>query len=163
MPSPRALALLLLACALPLAGCVERKFLIRSDPEGALVRMNGRPLGRTPLEIEFQDYGVVLLETDAVDGDAEHPLGFSKFAATYDLAAPWYQWFPLDFFSDNLWPGTLMDRHGAILVLPPGTGYSDQEDVEAMTKRLKASIPGLRIRAERERTEQEAAPPEKPK
>ncbi len=160
MPAPRALALLaVLAFALPAAGCVERRFLIRSEPEGAAVRMNGRLLGRTPVEIPFDDYGVVQLETDPMDTDQDRAPEYQRFSAAFDLAAPWYQWFPLDFFSDNLWPWTVVDRHGALLVLKPALNYNSDEDV----LRMKEMIPGLRIRAERERTEQEAAPPENPK
>jgi hypothetical protein len=160
VPAPRVLALLLvLALALPPAGCVERKFLIRSEPEGASVRVNGLFVGRTPVEIPFNDYGVVLLEADPMDADRDSAPEFQGFSGPFDLAAPWYQWFPLDFFSDNLWPWTVVDRHGALLVLKPALDYDSKED----ELRMKEMIPGLRVRAERERTEQEAAPPERPK
>jgi hypothetical protein len=46
-----------LAAAAAFSGCVERKILIQSDPPGALVRMDGRPLGKTPVEVDFTWYG----------------------------------------------------------------------------------------------------------
>lgn len=144
-----------LLLALPLAGCVERKFLIRSDPEGARVRVNGIVRGTTPLEIPFNEYGVVRLEADPMDPAGD---GFPEFAGVsgpYELRAPWYQWFPFDFLSDNLWPGTLEVRREVCLVLPRALDPDSPED-EA---RMRAKIPGIRIRAERMRFEQEAAPP----
>ena len=73
IPIGPVLALLL---ALPPAGCVERKFMIRSEPEGARVRVNGVLRGVTPLEIPFNDYGVVRLETEPLDVDGS---GFPDF------------------------------------------------------------------------------------
>lgn len=160
MQAPRVLALLaVLTLAFPQAGCVERRFLIRSEPEGAVVRVNGRRVGTTPVEIPFDDYGVVLLEADPMDVDQDRAPEYERSSAPFDLAAPWYQWFPLDFFSDNLWPWTVQVRREALLVLKPALNWNNEEDVLQM----KAKVPGLRIRAERERTEQEAAPPERPR
>ncbi|MBM44148.1 MAG: hypothetical protein CMJ36_03925 [Phycisphaerae bacterium] len=47
------LAILLLAPA----GCVRRTLQITSEPPGALVWVNHREVGRTPLEIDFTYYG----------------------------------------------------------------------------------------------------------
>ena len=52
----RFLLLLLFACA-SMLGCVKRTISITSDPGGALVWVNDREVGRTPLEIEFLYYG----------------------------------------------------------------------------------------------------------
>src|SRR3970040_2347956 len=104
------LAVLLLLLALPLGGCVERKFLIRSWPEGARVLVNGTPVGATPVEIPFDHYGTVRLEALAVDADGDGWADYRPLTVAHELSAPWYQWFPFDFFSDNLWPGTLVVR-----------------------------------------------------
>ena len=40
-----------------LGGCVRRVVDITSDPSGALVRMNGREIGTTPVEVEIVYYG----------------------------------------------------------------------------------------------------------
>lgn len=39
------------------AGCVRRTILITSSPDGALVWVNDREVGRTPVEIDFVHYG----------------------------------------------------------------------------------------------------------
>jgi hypothetical protein len=151
---PRSLFPALLLVLAP-AGCVERKFMIRSDPEGIPVRVNGVVRGTTPLEIPFNDYGVVRLETEPVDGDGDGFPEYEGFSGPFHLRTPWYQWFPFDFFSDNLWPGTLQVRREACLVLSPALDPDSPED----TERMKAKIPSIRIRAERMRFEEEAAPP----
>ena len=38
-------------------GCVKRKISITSSPQGALVWVNDREVGRTPIEFEFLYYG----------------------------------------------------------------------------------------------------------
>ncbi len=39
------------------AGCVQRTITITSDPPGALVWLNDREIGRTPLDVNFVYYG----------------------------------------------------------------------------------------------------------
>jgi len=130
--------------------------MIRSDPEGVPVRVNGIPRGTTPVEIPFEDYGVVRLETGEVDRNGDGFPEYAAFSGAFALDAPWYQWFPLDLFSDNLWPGTLHVRREACLVLAPALDPDSDADARA----AKARIPGLRIRAEKMRIEEEAAGPE---
>jgi hypothetical protein len=154
VPTARAPAATLLL-ALLLAGCVERRFVVRSDPEGIPVRVNGVVHGPTPFEIPFEDYGHVRLETDAFDRDGDGLPEYRGFDGSFHLWAPWYQWFPLDFFSDNLWPATIEVRREAVVVLEPALSPLRREDEEALRSRLG----GLRARAEKERLEQEARPP----
>jgi len=40
-----------------LSGCVERTITITSEPDGALVYLNDREIGRTPVDVEFIHYG----------------------------------------------------------------------------------------------------------
>jgi len=43
-------------CAL--GGCAQRIIRIESDPSGALVHLNDREVGRTPVEVEFTYFGI---------------------------------------------------------------------------------------------------------
>jgi len=47
-------------------GCVQRTISITSDPNGALVYLNDKEVGRTPIEVPFKFYGTydVRLEKD---------------------------------------------------------------------------------------------------
>jgi hypothetical protein len=117
------------AAALLLAGCVERTLLIRSDPAGARVVVNGVDAGLTPHRLRFQTYGVfdVMLSAE----------GCHRLRAPVPVEAPWYQQAPLDFFTEVLWPFTIHDDQEVLLVLKP---YSESEDagVEGRESDLRA-------------------------
>jgi PEGA domain len=87
-----------------LAGCVERRYVITSDPPGAVVYKNGQPLGATPVDDHFVYYGkydFVLIKE-----------GYETLAVEQEIPTPWYEVFPLDFISENLiaWPITDVRR-----------------------------------------------------
>ena len=96
----RGLTLELLTLAL-LAGCVERRFVIVSDPPGALVLMNGQPLGATPVDGHFLYYGKYQF-TLIKDG-------YETLQVEEKFRPPWYEYAPLDFVSENLYPGKIED------------------------------------------------------
>ncbi|MEZ6062270.1 MAG: PEGA domain-containing protein [Planctomycetaceae bacterium] len=88
-------------------GCVHRRVTIHSDPPGALVKVDGRDIGYTPASVDFTYYGTreVQLLKD----------GFETQTQLVDINAPWYQKFPLDFFSDNFL-GTHVRDHRRIQI-----------------------------------------------
>src|SRR5437868_4852974 len=87
--------------AILLAGCVERRFVIESDPPGALVLVNGQPLGATPVDGHFLFYGKYQF-TLIKDG-------YETLQVEECFRAPWYQYFPVDFLSENIYPGKVED------------------------------------------------------
>ena len=101
--SPRVPAAVLpVAVLLALAGCVERKMLIRSDPPGALLSIDGEETGLvTPAEVPF-DFG----GTRAVTLSSA---GHKVLDARAELSDPWFTYFPLDIGAEFLWPGTIRD------------------------------------------------------
>lgn len=95
-------ALLALSAGLA-SGCVERRYVINSDPPGALVLRNGKPIGAAPADDHFVYYG-----------DYEFTLikdGFETLKTKERIRPPWYQWFPLDFVSEVLVPFQIEDVH----------------------------------------------------
>lgn len=85
------LAVALCAAACALAGCVERRIFITSDPPGALVHVNDVEVGRTPLELDYEWDGVYdvrltlegyepLLTTGRVPTTLDHVPGFDLLA-----------------------------------------------------------------------------------
>lgn len=92
--SPRVRILIIAAIAcLGLTGCVHRRVTINSYPQGALVKVDGKDIGYTPASFDFTWYGTreVKLLKDGYETHTEH----------IQIDSPWYQKFPLDFFSDN--------------------------------------------------------------
>jgi len=87
-----------------LTGCVERRFIIESNPPGAVVYQNGQQIGVTPVELPFVYYGKYDFEL-VKDG-------YQTQRFETDVHAPWFQWLGIDFFSENVWPHHIQDnRH----------------------------------------------------
>jgi hypothetical protein len=110
---------LLSLCAFCASGCVEREILIRSDPADARVLLDGEGMGRTPIGIPFVHYGTreVTLKKP----------GYKTVTTFEKIRAPWYEVFPIDFFAEVLWPGTLRDEHIFAYTLEPEKGPVDSD------------------------------------
>ncbi len=98
--APWAVVLLALLVILP-GGCMQRRILVRSNPEGALVTVDQLPLGHTPVAIPFTYYGTreIRVEKD----------GYQTQKVKHRFRAPWYQIPPLDLITDNFWPREIND------------------------------------------------------
>jgi len=134
------LALLLLA---PLStGCVERALVVRSDPPGAKVFVDGREIGTTPARLPFEHYGTreVMVRMEVREPGGDHtPL--APVTRMVELAAPWYQWFPIDLFSEFLWPGTIVDERVVEVALVPHTREELIERYEASARAHGIRLP----------------------
>lgn len=120
---------LLAACALAAAaGCVQRRLTIRSNPPGALVYVDNYEIGTTPVSTDFIYYGTreIRLVKD----------GFVTETRQAPIWAPWYQWFPLDFFAENVVPYEIRDERTLDFQLTP--------QVVAPTDELLGRAEGLR-------------------
>jgi len=101
-----------LVLCVALTGCVERRFVITSDPPGAIVYdEQGQPVGATPVDRQFTYYGRYkqVLVRD----------GYQTLVAEENIKAPWYQVAPLDFFSEILCPWHLRDIRRLHYVMQP--------------------------------------------
>jgi hypothetical protein len=84
-----------------LAGCVERRYVVVTDPPGAVVFKNGDPLGAAPADGGFLYYGKYNF-TLVKDG-------YETMEVEQKIAAPWFEYPPLDFVSENLIPWKIKD------------------------------------------------------
>lgn len=137
---------LLAAAALASAtGCVERILAVRSDPPGARVFVDGREVGTTPCDHEFSFYGTVEVTLRAPGRLSRRELA--------TLPAPWYQVFPLDFFTDLVIPWTIRDVHELSVELEPSPSEvapAVRRDLDQRAEELAPLLPGApeRRRAE---------------
>jgi hypothetical protein len=94
-----AAALVLFAAAS--AGCVDRRFVIESDPPGAMVYVNNRPVGATPVDQSFTYYGKYrfVFVRD----------GYETLTVDECIRTPWWSYFPLEFVVESLLPYNLRD------------------------------------------------------
>ena len=83
-----------------MGGCVRRTLSITSQPAGALVYLNDREVGRTPVAVPFTWYGEydVRLEKD----------GFEPQWTTGQAAMPWWEWPGPDLVAEMV-PGARSD------------------------------------------------------
>jgi len=109
-----------------LLGCVHRRLTIRSDPPGALVRLEDREVGRTPVTVSFDFYGVrtISLEKD----------GYVRLVRDTEIKAPWYQVFPIDFFAEVLYPGHIFDDHTVEFALERRHPYSGADSAKLLER-----------------------------
>jgi len=88
---------------LTLSGCVSRRMMVMSDPPGALVLLEGKEIGTTPVSVDFTYYGTREL-TLIKDG-------YETLTVQQKVPTPWYQMPVVEFFADNFTPGHITDRH----------------------------------------------------
>ena len=84
-----------------LTGCVDRRYVITSDPPGAAVFRNGKFIGSTPVDDHFIYYGNYHY-TLVADG-------YETLQVDQCISTPWYEYPPIDFFSENVNPFTVHD------------------------------------------------------
>lgn len=91
----------LLLILIAAGGCVQRRLLIRSQPEGALVSVDRQTIGQTPVAVPFTYYGTreIQLEKD----------GYQTVQVKQRIRPPWYQYFPLSFFAEHFSPREIRD------------------------------------------------------
>ena len=117
-----------LAVAAMASGCVERRFVITTTAPGlppgtdagaVVYDEKGLPIGGTPADRQFTYYGKYRF-TAMRDG-------YETQVVERDIQAPWYQWFGIDFISENLVPWTIRDvRHIEIQLQPMQMIPADQ-------------------------------------
>lgn len=93
----------MIAIILTLSGCVSRRMMVMSDPPGALVLLEGKEIGTTPVSVDFTYYGTREL-TLIKDG-------YETLTVQQKVPTPWYQMPVVEFFADNFTPGHITDRH----------------------------------------------------
>jgi hypothetical protein len=86
-------------------GCVERRMIITTDPYGAVIYdEKNHPIGAAPVDRSFTFYGIYKFRL-AKDG-------YETLDVQENVSAPWFEYFGLDFISENLLPFTIRDvRH----------------------------------------------------
>lgn len=109
-------------------GCnaVKRRLTITSEPSGALVYLNDREIGRTPISQNFVHSGTYKIRCCKE--------GFETEETYYKAGTPWYLYPGFDFFSENFVPGELRDEQQCNITLTPKRTITKDEINEAATK-----------------------------
>jgi hypothetical protein len=126
-----AIPLVLLLAA---TGCVQRRMTIRSNPPGALVYVDDYQLGTTPVSHDFVYYGTrkIRLVKD----------GYETLTVRQPFPLPWYQYFPLDFVTENIIPWEIRDERVVDLAMAPAAA-TPPESVVALAEQVRLAAGSL--------------------
>ena len=126
--------LLAVAALVPSWGCVQRRMTIRSSPPGALVYVDDYQIGTTPVSTDFIYYGTrkIRLIKD----------GYETLTVRQPFPIPWYEIFPLDFVTENLWPWEIRDERVVDLAMST-TASMPPESVVARAEQARLSAGSL--------------------
>jgi hypothetical protein len=94
---------LVFLAVIALAGCVERRLTIVTQPQGATVVLNDQEIGVSPVTVPFKWYGDYWVR---ISKD-----GYETLDTHRELKAPLHDWFPFDFFAEIVYPGRIVDAY----------------------------------------------------
>ena len=94
-----------------LAGCVERRLTINTEPADALVVLNDEEIGQSPVTVPFSWYGDYNVRISKE--------GFQTLRTHRKLKGPWYDKFPWDFFAQIVNPKRILDSYEWTFELAP--------------------------------------------
>lgn len=130
-------ALVMLAAAVlatALAGCVDRKLTITSEPSGALVYVSDVEVGRTPVTVPFTwygDYEIILRPAGAgEEGPSTQPAPYGTLRTHTWILPPAYDVPPWDLISQAFVPWTYHYHVHRHFVLPPLELPPDEQLIE---------------------------------
>jgi hypothetical protein len=128
---------LLVAVCLLSSGCVRRRMTIVSNPPGALVYLDNQEIGVTPVSTPFTYYGTreLRLERD----------GYDTVKQLNRVDAPWYQYPPIEFFVDTIWPWEIRDERIIEVEMQPQQIVPTQELLDRANTLRSSSQQGVMI------------------
>lgn len=119
-------------------GCVEKKILVRTEPEDVPVHIDDEHVGRSPVEQKFKFYGRRLIRVGPVKNESGKVL-YDETERIVETVPPWYEFFPIDFFFEVIWPGTLVDTHKFTVHLAPAGKHPEKRGITAAEKVLEGA------------------------
>jgi hypothetical protein len=117
--------------AVLLAGCVERRLTINTEPQGATVVLNDQQIGISPVTVPFNWYGDYWVRASKE--------GCETLNTHRRLQAPLYDHIGLDFFVQILYPGHITDSYEWTFPLSPKE-YPTREQLIDQATTFKESL-----------------------
>ncbi len=120
--------------SLALTGCVRRIVTIDSQPPAALVYFDRKLIGETPCTHEFLYYGSHHLELVKE--------GHVNIRTVLNLKGPFYEYFPLSFFTEVLIPWQITNEHNYNFTLERGEA---EKPIISVIEEPQPSLPSPRL------------------
>lgn len=114
-----------IACVVGCNG-VRRRLTITSEPSGAVVYLNNKEIGKTPIATNFLYSGTYNIRC--------YKEGYETTEKKYKTGTPWYLWPGFDFFSENFVPGEIRDEQSCHVELPLKREIPENELFEKATR-----------------------------
>jgi len=110
---------LLIAGVFCSVGCVQRRLVVRSQPEGALVTIDNQIVGQTPVSVPFVYSGTrqIRLERE----------GYQTVNVKERIRPKWYDTFPISFFSNHFAMREIRDTRVLDFQLEPKTNVEENQ------------------------------------
>ena len=90
-------------------GCVTRSINITTTPSNALVYIDDKYIGKSPVSVPFTYYGTRKITIEKQDEDGRIIL--KRVVSHEQIKPPIYEIFPLDFISEIILPIKFEDKH----------------------------------------------------
>jgi len=128
--SVRVCAALGLAVVL-LAGCVERRLTINTQPPGATVILNDQEIGTSPVTVPFNWYGDYWVRISKE--------GCETLNTHRKLKPPLHDYPPFDFFVEVLYPGRIVNAYEWTFELAPKQ-YPTRDELIEHAEMIKQNL-----------------------
>ena len=109
---------ILLCCS----GCVQRRLIVKTQPEGAFVSIDKQPVGYSPVSVPFTYHGTREFQ---IEKD-----GYQTIAVQERIRPKWYSTFPISFITENFWPREIRDQRIFDFQLQPKRMTDENELVD---------------------------------
>ncbi len=109
------------------AGCVDRRFVVRTNVPGAQVYRDGVPLGPAPVDAPYVYTGVYEFRAVAP--------GYEPLVEKVRFKAKWYDYPGLDLIAEVLWPFRIEDVRTVNLTLLPAQPVRTEELIQRANER----------------------------
>ena len=113
---------LIVILASPASAIVRRRLNVNSNPPGALVYVDNQQIGTTPCSVDFTYYGTREIRLIKP--------GFETLTVNQPIPAPWYEYTPIDFVSENLVTMKIRDNRSVNYNLAPQLVVPAQELID---------------------------------
>ena len=113
----------LLAALMAVTGCVERRFVVETNVPGAAISVNNAAIGPSPADSRWDYAGKYEFKVVAQ--------GYEPLTRIENVRAKWYDYPPLDFIFEALWPFHIEDVRRYRFELVPATQIRTDELLDA--------------------------------
>ena len=112
-------------------GCVQRRLIVKTQPEGAFVSIGREPVGYSPVSIPYTYHGTrdIQIEKD----------GYKPINVQQRIKPNWYSIFPISFFTENFSPREIRDQRILDFQLEPKT-LTNENDLIRRANDLRTNV-----------------------